>query len=147
MEPSALNPSERTPILAITREHVLQALATGHEGCMTTVHAKAADEALVRLEGMALQSGLPLAAVRAQLAVGMDVFAVLSRRPDGRRGLTQIGEVAGAKGTGSPAIRMLWLEDGDHDIKPRKAVSGFTAAGHLATMAREVAAWAGRLPG
>ena len=84
---------------------VLQALATGHEGCMTTLHARAADEALVRLEGMALQSGLPLAAVRAQLAVGMDVFAVLSRGPDGRRGLTQIAEVAGNGGSG---VRMLW---------------------------------------
>ena len=47
----------------------------------------------------------------------------------------------------SPAIRVLWLEDGDHDLRPRKAVSGLTAADHLATVAREVAAWAGRLPG
>jgi predicted alpha/beta-hydrolase family hydrolase len=47
----------------------------------------------------------------------------------------------------SPAIRVLWLEDGDHDLRPRKGVSGFTAAEHLATMAREVADWAGRLPG
>jgi predicted alpha/beta-hydrolase family hydrolase len=39
------------------------------------------------------------------------------------------------------------MEDGDHDLRPRKAVSAFTAAGHLAAMAREVAAWAGRLPG
>ena len=90
---------------------VLQALATGHEGCMTTVHAKAADEALVRLEGMALQSGLPLAAVHAQLGVGMDVFAVLSRSPDGRRGLTQIGEIAGRIGGDTPAIRMLWRRE------------------------------------
>lgn len=41
----------------------------------------------------------------------------------------------------SPAIRVLWLEDGDHDLKPRKAVSGHTAAQHLATMADAVAAW------
>jgi predicted alpha/beta-hydrolase family hydrolase len=47
----------------------------------------------------------------------------------------------------SPAIRVLWLEDGDHDLRPRKAVSGFTAAEHLATMARETGAWVGRLPG
>lgn len=44
----------------------------------------------------------------------------------------------------SPAISLLWLEDGDHDLKPRKAVSGFTAAQHMATMAREVAAWVSR---
>lgn len=45
----------------------------------------------------------------------------------------------------SPAIRLLWLPDGDHDLKPRKSVSGFTAADHLATMAREAAAWADSL--
>jgi predicted alpha/beta-hydrolase family hydrolase len=39
------------------------------------------------------------------------------------------------------------MEDGDHDLRPRKGVSGFSAAEHLATMAREAAAWAGRLPG
>ncbi|WP_454856171.1 alpha/beta hydrolase family protein [Rhizobium binxianense] len=42
-------------------------------------------------------------------------------------------------------IEILWLEDGDHDLKPRKKVSGFSAADHLATMAQEVKAWAGGL--
>jgi len=41
----------------------------------------------------------------------------------------------------SPAIRLLWLEDGDHDLKPRKKISGFSAADHLRTMAATVAAW------
>ena len=49
-------------------------------------------------------------------------------------------EVAGYKL--SKAIEILWLEDGDHDLKPRKAVSGFTAAGHMKTMATRVAEWA-----
>lgn len=47
----------------------------------------------------------------------------------------------------SPAIDILWLEDGDHDLKPRKRVSGFSAADHLGTMAAAVSAWAGRLTG
>jgi predicted alpha/beta-hydrolase family hydrolase len=47
----------------------------------------------------------------------------------------------------SKAIEILWLEDGDHDLKPRKAVSGFTAADHLLTMATRVAAWTGGLKG
>lgn len=41
----------------------------------------------------------------------------------------------------SKAIEMLWLEDGDHDLAPRKAISGFTVADHLATMAEHVASW------
>lgn len=45
----------------------------------------------------------------------------------------------------SNAIEILWLEDGDHDLKPRKSVSGFTAADHLKTLGETVAAWAARL--
>lgn len=41
----------------------------------------------------------------------------------------------------SPNIEILWLEDGDHDLKPRKSVSGFSAADHLATLARAVSDW------
>ncbi|MDM9620857.1 alpha/beta family hydrolase [Rhizobium sp. S96] len=42
----------------------------------------------------------------------------------------------------SPAIDVLWLEDGDHDLKPRKKISGFSAADHLSTMAARVEVWA-----
>ncbi|WP_395677503.1 alpha/beta fold hydrolase [Inquilinus sp.] len=42
-------------------------------------------------------------------------------------------------------IELLWLEDGDHDLKPRKSVSGFTAADHLRTIATAVSDWADRV--
>ncbi|OCP16113.1 MULTISPECIES: alpha/beta fold hydrolase [unclassified Ensifer] len=42
----------------------------------------------------------------------------------------------------SDAIELLWLEDGDHDLKPRKTISGYSAADHLKTMAQTVARWA-----
>lgn len=45
----------------------------------------------------------------------------------------------------SKQIEILWLEDGDHDLKPRKAVSGFSAADHLTMLGQAVAAWVGRL--
>jgi len=45
----------------------------------------------------------------------------------------------------SDAIEILWLADGDHDLKPRKAVSGFSAADHLRTMAQGVLGWVSRL--
>lgn len=51
-------------------------------------------------------------------------------------------EVAGY--TLSDKIEMLWLEDGDHDLKPRKTISGFSAADHLKTMADGVASWVRR---
>jgi predicted alpha/beta-hydrolase family hydrolase len=45
----------------------------------------------------------------------------------------------------SDAITLLWLEDGDHDLKPRKSVSGFTAADHLKTVAKAVADFAAKI--
>ncbi len=45
----------------------------------------------------------------------------------------------------SSSIEILWLEDADHDLKPRKNVSGFSAAGHLQTMARTVRDWSSRV--
>jgi len=46
----------------------------------------------------------------------------------------------------SPAIEFLWLEDGDHDLRPRQRVSGLSTGDHLSTMAETVWAWAQRLP-
>jgi len=45
----------------------------------------------------------------------------------------------------SSLIELLWLEDGDHDLKPRKSISGFSTADHLKTMAETVSAWAARI--
>ena len=45
----------------------------------------------------------------------------------------------------SPSIELLWLEDGDHDLKPRKKVSGFTAVDHLATVAKATREWVERV--
>lgn len=107
---------------------VLQALATGHEGCMTTVHARTADEALVRLEGMALLAGLPLSAARAQLAVGLDVLVVCGRGPDGQRGVTQIAEMAPRSDDGPLVTRDLWLRQAWRDAG-RPAADGAAGEG------------------
>jgi len=45
----------------------------------------------------------------------------------------------------SRKIEIVWLEDGDHDLKPRKAISGFSHADHMKSMAEAVAGWSGRL--
>ncbi|MFK0690762.1 alpha/beta fold hydrolase [Mesorhizobium sp. IMUNJ 23033] len=45
----------------------------------------------------------------------------------------------------SDRIEMVWLEDGDHDLKPRKSISGFSAADHLKTLAEAVKVWTGRI--
>ena len=45
----------------------------------------------------------------------------------------------------SDSIELLWLEDGDHDLKPRKSISGLSASDHLKTLGDAAAAWAARL--
>jgi len=54
-------------------------------------------------------------------------------------------EVAGYALSGN--IRILWLEDGDHDLKPRKMLSGFSTADHLKAMAETVKAWSAEITG
>lgn len=84
---------------------VLQAMNTGHSGSMTTVHANSAGDALVRLEGMALLAGLPIAAVRAQVATAVDVVVSLERDADGRR-LVEVVRVT--PGPAGPRTEAVW---------------------------------------
>jgi pilus assembly protein CpaF len=72
---------------------LLQAMNTGHDGSMTTVHANGADEAIVRLEGMALLAGIPHDAARAQVAAALDLVVALDRDRDGRRRVTAVVEI------------------------------------------------------
>ncbi|MGE0310607.1 MAG: ATPase, T2SS/T4P/T4SS family [Lautropia sp.] len=76
---------------------MLQAMNTGHEGSLTTVHANTPRDALARLEVMALMSGvdLPLAAIRDQLASAIDLIVHQSRLRDGTRKIVSITEVTG----------------------------------------------------
>ena len=68
---------------------LLQAMNTGHSGSATTVHANGAADALVRLEGMALLSGTPLEAARAQVDTAVDVVVAVGRQ-DHRRRVTEV---------------------------------------------------------
>jgi len=79
---------------------MLQAMNTGHEGSMTTLHANNTRDALSRLETMVLMSGmsLPHRAIREQVAAAIDLIVQLSRMRDGSRRVTSISEVQGMEG-------------------------------------------------
>ncbi|AZV78013.1 CpaF family protein [Parasedimentitalea marina] len=79
---------------------MLQAMNTGHDGSMTTVHANSARDALGRLEQMVSMMGmeLPLSAVRAQIASGINFIVQLSRLSDGHRRVVSISELTGLEG-------------------------------------------------
>jgi pilus assembly protein CpaF len=79
---------------------MLQAMNTGHEGSMTTVHANTPRDALSRLETMVLMAGydLPIRAIREQIVSALHLIMQVDRMPDGRRVVTAITEVQGLEG-------------------------------------------------
>ncbi len=78
---------------------MLQAMNTGHEGSMTTMHANSAEDALDRLETMILMAGIeiPVKAIRGYIEHAIDIVVNISRLSDGKRKVTGISEVAGIK--------------------------------------------------
>jgi pilus assembly protein CpaF len=79
---------------------MLQAMNTGHDGSLTTLHANSPRDALSRMETMCLMSGmdLPLRVIREQVASAIDLIIQQSRLKDGSRKVTAITEVAGMEG-------------------------------------------------
>jgi pilus assembly protein CpaF len=87
---------------------LLTALNTGHEGALSTIHANSPEDALRRLETLALMAGigLPHGAVREQVCRGVRVVVHLVRGPDGRRRVTEVAEVE--RVAGALGVRELW---------------------------------------
>ena len=79
---------------------MLQAMNTGHDGSLTTIHANSPRDALSRLENMVLMAGfeLPVSAIREQVASAIHLVVQVGRLPDGTRKVTQISEVTGREG-------------------------------------------------
>jgi pilus assembly protein CpaF len=79
---------------------MLQAMNTGHDGSLTTIHANTPRDALGRIENMVAMTGLnlPISAVRSQMASAIDLVVQIERFEDGRRCLVSIQEVNGMEG-------------------------------------------------
>ncbi len=79
---------------------MMQAMNTGHEGSMTTLHANTARDALSRLENMVGMSGfdMPLKALRSSISSAINVIVQISRLTDGRRRVTSVQEIVGMEG-------------------------------------------------
>jgi pilus assembly protein CpaF len=87
---------------------LLMALNTGHEGALSTVHANSPEDALRRVETLALMAGvgLPHEAIREQLGRGLDLVIHLARLSDGSRRVVEVGEVV--RTAGSVGVRGLF---------------------------------------
>ena len=79
---------------------MLQAMNTGHDGSLTTVHANSARDALARVETMVLMAGfeLPVRAIREQVAGAVDIVVQVARLRDGSRRVTGVSEIVGMEG-------------------------------------------------
>ena len=80
---------------------MLQAMNTGHDGSMTTVHANSPKDALNRIETMVIMAGsdLPFQAIREQIVGGITLFVQQARLRDGRRVVTHVSEITGISGS------------------------------------------------
>jgi pilus assembly protein CpaF len=79
---------------------MLQAMNTGHDGSLSTIHANTSRDAMARLETLVLMAGmdLPLRAIREQVASAIDVIIQLTRLRDGTRRVTALTEIVGMEG-------------------------------------------------
>jgi pilus assembly protein CpaF len=79
---------------------MLQAMNTGHEGSLTTVHANSPRDALIRIENMVMMAGfdLPVRTIREQIASAIHLIVQIARFSDGRRRVIQVTEVTGREG-------------------------------------------------
>jgi pilus assembly protein CpaF len=118
---------------------MLQAMNTGHDGSLSTLHANTPRDALSRLETMVLMAGLnlPARSIREQIASAVDLVVHLSRMGDGSRRVTEIAEVVGM---GDESIGLSTLFELDHHDSPTGSPQA--GAGSSAGVLRSTAAGA-----
>jgi pilus assembly protein CpaF len=125
---------------------MMQAMNTGHEGSMTTIHANSPRDALKRLEQMVAMAGLPMSpgSIRGQIASALRVVIQLQRLPDGKRRVTSISEITGMEGD------VIQMQEIYRFVKERTDDSGvhgtFKASGVRPAFLQELKAYGIELP-
>lgn len=125
---------------------MLQAMNTGHDGSLSTGHANSAADALIRIETMVLtgEGGLPLAAIRRQIASAIDLIIQIARLRDRSRRVMEITEVTGYENgeiTLSPIFRFEeegWEDAGVGERKNKKRKEPFAGGIHVEGTLRKV---------
>jgi pilus assembly protein CpaF len=100
---------------------MLQAMNTGHDGSMSTVHANSTRDALTRIENMVMMGnlGLPAKAIRTQILGAIDLIVQVERQRDGVRRVVQVTEVAGMEGDVFTLNDIFQLEYDGEDLDGR----------------------------
>ena len=126
---------------------MLQAMNTGHEGSMTTIHANSPRDALKRLEQMVAMAdiGMSPGSVRSTIASAIRVVVQLQRLPDGRRRATSISEITGMEGE---VIQMQEIYRFVKEHTDEHGIHGsFRATGVRPTFLQELKAYGIEIPG
>jgi pilus assembly protein CpaF len=105
---------------------MLQAMNTGHDGSMSTIHSNSARDALSRLETMVMMASIdiPFEAVRAQIASAVNLIVHQARMPDGRRKVAQIAEVVGYDQNGA-ILRDIFVLGMGADLRLEYNATGY----------------------
>lgn len=121
---------------------MLQAMNTGHDGSISTLHANSPRDCIARLETLVLMAGmdLPLRAIREQIGSAVDMIVQISRLRDGSRRITYVTELVGVKDD-EPVLRDLYRFDFgagyDEDGRPRGSVKAVGDGAHLVDLLEE----------
>ena len=118
---------------------MLQAMNTGHDGSLTTVHSNSPRDCIARLETLVLMAGmdLPSKAIREQIASAIHVIIQQARLPDGARKVTHITEVCGMEGS-TVTLQDLFVYVQTGFDSEGKAVGYHTATGNIPNFVHEL---------
>ena len=112
---------------------MLQAMNTGHDGSLTTLHANSPGEAMARLETLALMAdvGLPVRAIREQMSSSLDLVVQQQRFPDGARKVSAIAEVAGMGDDGGVVLKPIFHYQARGQREDGRVQGDFHFSGYL----------------
>ena len=118
---------------------MLQAMNTGHDGSLTTLHANSPRDALGRLENMVMMAGfdLPSSAIREQVASAVDLIVQQTRLPDGSRKIVKISEITGREGDVIQMQDIFTFEQEGFDESFR-VIGHHTATGNIPRFVEEL---------
>lgn len=126
---------------------MLQAMNTGHDGSMTTIHANSARDGVARLENMIAMAGIemPLKAMRSQIASAVNLIVQASRLQDGSRRMTSITEITGMEGD-VISMQELFRFQRVGLTPENKIIGHFTATGVRSAFAERFRMWGYDVP-
>jgi pilus assembly protein CpaF len=121
---------------------MLQAMNTGHEGSMTTIHANTPSDALKRLEQMVTLAGMTstVGSIRGQIASAITIVMQLQRLPDGKRKVVSISELTGMEGE-NIQVQEIYRFEKQHTDDSGNIHGTFRATGHQPTFLNDLKAY------